>query len=392
VDEDTTVNGTLNYTGGTLDGTAGKILTNNGTINVDADLAFDNITIANAGTINVSALLDGNTASGVFTNTTGTIVAKGAAAELDVDFTNEGIISVPSAAGIPYNTLTITGDIINTPTAPNPGHIDIGLNGTLVVSGSIVNNTGGTIAIAPSGKLDATGTFTHTDGTINIAQGGTFDATGGTFTHTAGTINVNGAYIPDNGAIGGGIVNVGAAGTATYTAATADVLTGTGTINVASGGKLEVNSGGIKFIGDDTSIFDLTGVGGGGSISYVPSTAVITVSGAVKLAAAYTLPAAQKVNVLAGGTLFINAALTFGATGAPVKTALTGTVAGGGLGASQLITGTGGTVTFATLATESNFFYPAATAVQGTAGKTYTWSATAGGTTPADVPGWLGDS
>jgi hypothetical protein len=355
------LNGVLDFTdsvGATLDG-VGPLTINDrpgAILYVADDLVLDAATtIVNNGTINVSAKLDNTTNTATFSNgASGKIIANGASAELDLAFTNEGTILVPTAADV----LTISG----TTAIENEGTIIIGDGGTLDLSGGTFENIVG--------------------GTIYIAYGGTLENTGGTFTHTAGTINVNGIYTPDADAVDGGQVNVGSGGVATYTATTVGDFDGPGIINVASDGSVFTDGGSTLFIGSGADIFDLSN---GGSISY--SATGIGVGGAVTLADGYGLLANQVMEIKAGGVLTIADSKVLAVTTA------TSSVKGiaDSVSPSQIVIGGTGAAVAHTATGVKNFYVVGTPGAEdGTATYTYTWNDTdANGSTAAGTPaGW----
>jgi fibronectin-binding autotransporter adhesin len=262
----TTFSGTLNN--GSGDGVA-LTKTGTGTLTLSGSNSYSGTTTINAGALNVQHR------NGLGTTVGGTIVASGAALELqggiavgaealtlngsgvandgalrNISGTNSfgGAVTLASASTIASDsgTLTLSGTIANAGFATTfAGAGNIVANGHISGSGGLVNNSSGAVT------LGATNTYTgstavnggvlqvNTNGALGTIASGTTVASGAALRlnnvnySTAETLTLNGSGISN----GGALVNVG---TSTYAgqivAAThATVNTGGGTLNLTGG-------------------------------------------------------------------------------------------------------------------------------------------------------------
>ena len=209
---DATNSGTIS--GGTVDIANGGALENSGTI------SGGTTTIANGGSVTVTA--DGQI-------TGGTVDAQAGST-----FSNSGTISGNADIDISTNDATNSGTI-------SGGTVDIANGGALENSGTI---SGGTTTIANGGSVTVTADGEITGGTVDVS--GTLNNNGNIEGTTNLTVNQNGEIIVGNGAS----------------------IDTTGAIEIATGGKLQINEGGGTTL-KENDIWDGTIVNENGTLTLV---------------------------------------------------------------------------------------------------------------------------
>lgn len=242
--------GTLNLTGGALEGWSGSFVTTNVTLNFDIASARMPLTLTNTtvpGTFTIPAgdsliLTDGSPTmtlanegrlvlrgsvvlNGTMTTTTASVVESraqngpgSASPTITNGFVNNGVIELRTLDAFYGNALTVGGTLVNAPTGEilsiagfggktltaqldNQGLVDVVAALTLSGAGAAHQNSGTIFLSGADLTVTQTGTtpsFTNT-GTMTLASGRQLNVTGGTLNLTGGTLEgASGALATSN--------------------------------------------------------------------------------------------------------------------------------------------------------------------------------------------------
>ena len=304
-----TVSGTLNWYDGTITGTGNLTIASGGTL----DVADGSITspvgrvldraLVNSGTVNwtagrsTTATANGtiNNQSGAsFTlqNSTGGLAASGTAPT----FTNAGTLTVSEGSDTFDFALPLTnsgttniqsGTLVTTAAITNSGTLTV--SGTLDASGAITNTGTATI----SGSLAATAAISNS-ATVTVSSGATLTDTGAAYQQTAGTTTVNGTLssnqtvsLTGGTLAGSGTVSANLSNAATVTPGSASspgTLTISGNYTQTSAGTLSV---------------DLAGTAAGTGYSQLAVTGSVTLAGTLAVTVNYTPHAGDSYQIIA---------------------------------------------------------------------------------------------
>ena len=260
-DNDLVIGGTLNIThGGSVTNGDGEIAGTSGVVNVDgANSAWsngNNLRIYESGTLNITtggSVTDGTGSIGYLT-TSGTVNVDGANATLTCASGHLGLIASDSTLSIDSgSTLNIThGGLVQS------GDGSVGGNSTVTVDGTgsawkmkqfLTSSTSGDfdLDVSGGGQLSITNGGVVTDCSGTIESGGTVlvDGAGSTWYNSAGvgaglSIDTGTLTIQNQGVV---YANKDATGlTSTSVIIGNDILGGTGTLNLLTGGVLHVTS------------------------------------------------------------------------------------------------------------------------------------------------------
>ena len=227
-----TVNGTMNWSGGTMSGSGSTDVSTGGTLNISGTSAtktLDTRTINNAGTVAVTTTPQINFYNATINN------QAGATFDLQSDTTLTNI----------YGTNTFT----------NAGTLRKSAGTGMTAMAIVVNNTGTVDAQSGVLKLTGGGTSTgvfsaDTEGTLRFG-GGTHTLNGGTsFTgagivdFNTGTINVNGSCTANGAALNLSLATLTGTGTMTVNGAmnwSGGTMSGSGSTDISAGGTLDIS-------------------------------------------------------------------------------------------------------------------------------------------------------
>jgi hypothetical protein len=362
-----TVNGALNWTGGTMSGGATTTIAAEANLTISGGAlvkSFSGRTISNAGTVtwtSDAADIQSSGGSNVFNNT-GTFNAQNNS-HMSVA---GGTLTFNNQAG---GTLNRSGAGTTTQFAVpfnNAGTVDV-TSGTLSLAGG--GSSGGTFSVPLGTTLDLAG------GTHNLATGSSVNGAGDASV-SGGTVNFAGSYtVTGNTNISGGSANfnvptsitggslsggtLGGSATATVTGSLdwiAGTMSGTGTTAIAPGATLTVSGGGVVTSTralNNAGTVNVTGgtlslAGGdssGGAFTVAAGTTLEFNAGTHNLTAGSSVSGAGDVSV-SGSTAIVNIAGSYTPTGNTnislgtanfnVTTSLSGgTLSGGTLGGGR---------------------------------------------------------
>ncbi len=238
-------------------------LTNGGTLNLDGGIITGSGTLDNT----YGGILSGRgTIAAGFANSGGVMVLEDGSTNVTQAFTNSGVIQLAGySANLTGGAITNTGGIegygqvANDMT--NTGTIE-GLGGTLTLSGSVSNNSGGLITASTGTKVLMASGMSSNAGVISLT-GGTFDNNGHSMTNT-GSISGYGTLRT------GGLTNDNSVTLTGDTSIVNGDITNNASLNVAYNSAIftgdVVNYGTVK-ISDTTVIFSGTYTENGAYIS-----------------------------------------------------------------------------------------------------------------------------
>jgi hypothetical protein len=236
-----------NYNYGNIDLASGRLMTiNNSSLDNAGTLNINSAIINGSGTLNnvYGGTISGRgTISSNFNNAGGVMVVGNGTTNVQKDFNNSGLIQLTNyTANLTGGAITNTGKIEGYGNVGNnivnTGNIEA-KSGTLALSGTVNNNSGGLMTASSGSELFVTRGLAANSGIINIS-GGTFDNNNKVMTNT-GQISGHGTFRS------GGLTN---SGSVTFTGGNTTV---NGNVTNQASGNIEIAHTPALFTGDVTN-------------------------------------------------------------------------------------------------------------------------------------------